>query len=159
VANAAGGALVGFYLAHLATQRQGVDAALVGALGIIINTAELAAALPLGVLADRIAPRVLLVAGAVLGAVGTQLFCISGLVAIFFLSRAGGDRQRDEWPTPASVPGRRDSEAAGAARPGDELLRTGAARWSGAGRSRRWDSVGLSHDGRLQPAGGGVPRC
>jgi MFS family permease len=88
VANAAGGALIGFYLADLAAQGYGVDAVLVGALGIIINTAELAAALPLGVLADRVAPRVLLVAGALLGAVATQLFGISGLAAIFFLSRA-----------------------------------------------------------------------
>jgi MFS family permease len=88
VANAAGGALIGFYLAHLAAQGYGVDAALVGALGVIINIAELAAALPLGVLADRVAPRVLLVGGALLGAVATQLFGISGLVAIFFLSRA-----------------------------------------------------------------------
>jgi MFS family permease len=88
VANAAGGALIGFYLAHLAAQGYGLDAALVGALGVIINTAELAAALPLGVLADHVAPRVLLVAGALLGAVATQLFGISGLVAIFFVSRA-----------------------------------------------------------------------
>lgn len=88
VANAAGGALIGFYLADLAAQGQGVDAALVGALGVTISAAELAAALPLGMLADRIAPRILLLAGALLGAVATQLFGISGLVAIFFLSRA-----------------------------------------------------------------------
>src|SRR5205823_3522534 len=80
VANAAGCALIGFYLAHLAAQGYGVDAALVGALGVIINSAELAAALPLCVLADRVAPRNMLVAGALLGAVATQLFGISGLV-------------------------------------------------------------------------------
>jgi MFS family permease len=88
VANSAGGALVGFYLAHLAAQGKAVDAALVGMLGAVTSGAELTGALPLGMFTDRFSPRKLLVLGALLGAVATQLFGITGIVAIFFLSRA-----------------------------------------------------------------------
>lgn len=88
VASAADGALVGFYLAHLAVQGRPVGAALVGALGVMANAAELAGAVPIGTLTDRYSPRGLLVLGALLGAVATQLFGISGVVAIFFVSRA-----------------------------------------------------------------------
>ncbi|GAB4407415.1 MAG: hypothetical protein Fur0044_00300 [Anaerolineae bacterium] len=88
IANAAGGALVGFYLAYLATQGRATDAALVGALGVVANSAELVGAVPMGTLADRFSSRRLLLFGALLGALATQLFGLSGAVTIFFLSRA-----------------------------------------------------------------------
>jgi MFS family permease len=87
IANSAGGALIGFYLASLAAQGRAVDAALVGALGVVANSAELAAAVPSGVLADRMSPRSLLVVSALLGAAATQLFGLTGIVTIFFVSR------------------------------------------------------------------------
>src|SRR5207253_10955912 len=88
VANSGGGALVGFYLAYLAAHGRNVDAALVGLLGVVFSGAELVGALPFGVLADRFSPRVMTVFGALLGGAATQLFGISGLIAIFYLSRA-----------------------------------------------------------------------
>ena len=88
IANSASGALVGFYLAHLALQGQLIDAALVGGLGVVSNGVELVGAIPLGALSDRLSPRVLLVGGTLAGAVATQLFGISGLVLIFYVSRA-----------------------------------------------------------------------
>jgi MFS family permease len=88
IANAGSGALVGFYLAALARQGARVDAALVGTLGAVASGAELLAALPLGVLVDRYASRLLLVSGALLGASAPQLFGLTRLAAIFFLSRA-----------------------------------------------------------------------
>ncbi|MCP5098737.1 MAG: MFS transporter [Chloroflexi bacterium] len=87
VANSAGGALVGFYLAFLASQGRAVDAALVGGLGIVANSAELIGAVPAGMLADRYSPRSLLVVGALIGAMATQLFGITGLIFVFYLSR------------------------------------------------------------------------
>lgn len=88
IAGGAGGVLVGLYLADLANRGSGVDAALVGTLGAVSFAAELVGALPMGVLSDTFAPRVLMVAGALLGAVATQLFGLSGMVSIFFLARA-----------------------------------------------------------------------
>lgn len=88
VANSGAGALVGFYMAYLAAHGRGVDAALVGLLGVVFSGAELVGALPFGVLADRFSPRVMMVFGALLGGAATQLFGISGLIAIFYLSRA-----------------------------------------------------------------------
>lgn len=87
VANAASGALIGFYLAALASQGRAADAALVGALGVVANGAELVAAVPIGILSDRVSPRVLLVGGCILGGVASQLFGISSVIGIFFLSR------------------------------------------------------------------------
>ena len=87
VANAASGALIGFYLAALANEGRGTDAALVGALGVVANGAELAAAVPVGALSDRFSPRVLMVGGCLLGAGATQLFGISSVIPVFFLSR------------------------------------------------------------------------
>ena len=73
VANAAGGALVGFYLAHLAKIGIHTDAILVGNLGAVTSGAELLLALPMGALADRYAPRMLLLGSAILGALATQI--------------------------------------------------------------------------------------
>ncbi len=88
IANAGGGALVGFYLADMARHGAPVGAGLVGTLGAVASGAELVGALPMGVLVDRFAPRSVLVAGALLGAVATQLFGLTRVVPIFLLSRA-----------------------------------------------------------------------
>jgi MFS family permease len=87
VAASAGGALIGFYLAALAVQGQAVDSRLVGALGVVVSIAEVAAALPIGVLTDRWSPRALLVLGSLLGAAATQLFGMSGAIGVFYLAR------------------------------------------------------------------------
>ena len=88
VASGAGAVLVGLYLAELATHGAAVDAALAGTLGAVSYGAELAFSVPMGMLSDAIAPRALMTGGALLGAVATQLFGMSGWVSIFFLSRA-----------------------------------------------------------------------
>ena len=88
IANSAGGALIGFYLAHLAKTGVHADATLVGSLGAVTSAAELLMALPMGALADRYAPRMLLLGGALLGGLATQIFGITHLIALFFLSRA-----------------------------------------------------------------------
>jgi len=88
IAGGAGGVLVGLYLADLANRGFTVDAILVGTLGAVSFIAELVGALPMGVMSDAVAPRALMTGGALLGAVATQLFGLSGMVSIFFLSRA-----------------------------------------------------------------------
>ncbi len=88
IASSAGGALIGFYLAALARAGRPFDAGLVGALGVVVNVAEVAGALPVGLLADRWSPRALLVLGALLGAAATQVFGLGALVPLFYLARA-----------------------------------------------------------------------
>lgn len=88
ISSGASAVLVGLYLAQLANHGARVDAALTGTLGAASYAAELAFAVPLGMLSDAIAPRALMTGGALLGAVATQLFGLSGWVSIFFLSRA-----------------------------------------------------------------------
>lgn len=87
IAGGASGVLVGLYLADLANRGRQVDAALVGTLGAVSFGAELLSALPMGMLSDTIAPRALITGGAVLGAVATQMFGMTGWVGIFFVSR------------------------------------------------------------------------
>lgn len=87
MAASGGNALVGFYLASLAVAGRPVDAALVGNLNATLDACALLVAVPLGALIDRTSPRLMLVGGALLGAIATQLFGISGVIAIFFLSR------------------------------------------------------------------------
>jgi MFS family permease len=88
IAGAASGALIGLYLASLANQGQSVTAVLVGTLGSISFFSELLLVLPLGILSDATAPRILMVGGSLLGALATQLFGLSSHIPIFFLSRA-----------------------------------------------------------------------
>ena len=88
ISGAASAVLVGLYIAELSNRGAPVDAALVGALGAVSYAAELIGAYPLGVAADHISRRALIAGGALLGGVGTQLFGMSGLASIFFLSRA-----------------------------------------------------------------------
>ncbi len=54
---------------------------------MVVSIAEVAAALPIGVLTDRWSPRVLLVMGSLLGAAATQLFGLSGVIAAFYIAR------------------------------------------------------------------------
>jgi len=88
LAGGAGGAMVGFYLAALAERGLPIDAGLLGLLNVVANLAELLLAIPLGLLADRYTPRAILVVSTLIGAAATQLFGISGVVAIFFVSRS-----------------------------------------------------------------------
>lgn len=88
IASSTEGVLIGFYLAYLAKLGRPVDAALLGALGVVINGAELISAIPIGILTDRIPIRAVLVGGALLGAVASQLFGFTGLILIFYISRA-----------------------------------------------------------------------
>jgi MFS family permease len=88
VANSGGGALVGFYLAYLALHGHAVNAVTVGALGFTVYIAELVGALPAGALTDHISPRWILPTAALIASFATLLFGLTGLVDIFFLSRA-----------------------------------------------------------------------
>jgi MFS family permease len=87
IASGASGVLVGLYLADLADHGFRVNAALVGTLGAVSFASELAAGVPMGVASDALAPRALMTAGVLLGAIATQLFGISSQPHIFFLSR------------------------------------------------------------------------
>jgi MFS family permease len=88
IAAGASGVLVGLYLAQLANRgSSAVGAGLVGILGAVSFGAELFAATPMGVASDAIAPRGLMTAGSLLGAGATQLFGMTGLSSIFFVSR------------------------------------------------------------------------
>jgi len=88
IASGASAVLIGLYLADLANHGATIGAAMVGTLGAVSFAAELAGAVPLGIASDAVAPRALMVAGSLLGAVAAQLFGMTGLVSIFFLSRA-----------------------------------------------------------------------
>jgi MFS family permease len=88
VAGGASGVLVGLYLADLANHGAKIGVPLVGTLSAVSFGAELAGALPLGVAADAVSPRILMTAGSLLGAAATQLFGVSGRVSVFYLSRA-----------------------------------------------------------------------
>ncbi|MGH9592587.1 MAG: MFS transporter, partial [Bryobacteraceae bacterium] len=88
IASGAGGVLVGLYLAQLATQGLAGGAALAGTLGAVSFGMELAASIPMGLVSDALAPRILMTAGALFGAVGTQILGIGGRTAILFLGRS-----------------------------------------------------------------------
>ncbi|OYT73393.1 MAG: hypothetical protein CFK52_02155 [Chloracidobacterium sp. CP2_5A] len=88
IAGATGGILIGFYLAALVAQGRALDAGLVGALTAVAFGAELAGALPMGMLADARTPRAMMASGALLGALAAQLFGLSSFVPAFFLARA-----------------------------------------------------------------------
>jgi MFS family permease len=88
IAGGASGVLVGLYLADLANRGEHIGAALVGVLGAVSFGAELLAAVPMGMLSDALAPRVLMTGSALVGAAATKIFGMTGWVSIFFLSRA-----------------------------------------------------------------------
>lgn len=87
IASGASAVLVGLYLADLADRGFRVNVALVGTLGAVSFASELAAGVPMGVASDAFAPRALMTAGALFGAVATQLFGITSQPRVFFLSR------------------------------------------------------------------------
>ncbi|MEM7802496.1 MAG: MFS transporter [Chloroflexota bacterium] len=98
LANNGTSALIGFYFASLALSGQetesflfltfAISAFLLGFLNLIVNVFEMLGALPFGLLIDRYSPRKIMVLGAMLGALATQMFNWGGgLIAIFFVSR------------------------------------------------------------------------
>jgi len=88
VASGAGGVLVGLYLAQLASDGLAGGAALAGTLGAVSFGMELAASIPMGLVSDALAPRILMTAGALLGAVGTQILGLGGRTPVLFLGRS-----------------------------------------------------------------------
>src|SRR5215472_1210350 len=87
IAGGASGVLVGVYVADLANRGFPVDAALVGVLSATSLGAELAGAIPMGLIADAIAARSLMTGGAILAAVATALFGWTRQIGVFALSR------------------------------------------------------------------------
>jgi sugar phosphate permease len=87
VAVGARGVLVGLYLAQLANRGSAIGAGLVGILGAVSFGAELVSSTPTGIASDAVAPRALMAGGSLLGAFATQLFGMTGLIGIFFMSR------------------------------------------------------------------------
>jgi MFS family permease len=87
IAVGASGVLVGLYLAQLANRGSVIDAGLVGVLGAVSFGSELIAATPMGIASDAVTPRALMTGGSLLGAGATQLFGMTGLLGVFFLSR------------------------------------------------------------------------
>lgn len=87
IAGGASGVLVGLYLSGAASRGIAIDAGFVGIIGAISFGAELLASLPMGIASDAVAPRWLMVTGALLGAGAAQLFGMTGRSAIFGFSR------------------------------------------------------------------------
>src|SRR5262245_34242309 len=77
VAGGASSVLVGVYIADLASRGFNMGAGLVGTLAAISFGAELAGAVPLGVLSDAVSARALMTGGALLAALATLLFGIT----------------------------------------------------------------------------------
>src|SRR5690349_10771567 len=88
IASGANGVLVGLYLAQLAGAGLQGGAELAGMLGAVSFGMELAGSIPMGLVSDALAPRILMTGGALLGALGTQLFGLSGRTVILFLGRS-----------------------------------------------------------------------
>ena len=88
VAGGASSVLVGVYIADLAARGFNMGAGLVGTLAAISFGAELAGAVPLGVLSDAVSARALMTGGALLAALATLLFGITHETSIFLISRA-----------------------------------------------------------------------
>ncbi|WP_080685300.1 MFS transporter [Pandoraea pnomenusa] len=88
IAGGASSVLTGLFLADMAKNGAPVNTALVGTLGTISFVAEVAGALPMGLLSDALSPRALMTGGAVIGAAAMQMFGMGGSTGIFFLSRA-----------------------------------------------------------------------
>jgi len=88
IAGGASGVLVGVYVADLANRGLPIDAAVVGVLSATSFGAELAGAIPMGVIADAVTSRSLMTGGALVAAVATMLFGWSHYVSVFLVSRA-----------------------------------------------------------------------
>ena len=88
VAGGAGGLLVGLYLSDMANRGAEISAAMVGALGAVSFGAELMGAIPMGMLADTVALRFLMIGGGAVGAAGIYIMGLTTFIPLFFLSRA-----------------------------------------------------------------------
>jgi MFS family permease len=88
IASSTNGALIGFYLAFLATHNHLANAALLGAIGTTYSISELSGAVPFGLLADRIPLRNILVTASIAAAVTTLFFGLTHQVVFFLLLRA-----------------------------------------------------------------------
>ncbi len=88
IAGSASAVLIGIYLAHLSSSDARIDAGLVGMLGAVSYAAELVASIPLGLAADAISPRWLMVGGACAGAAAVRIFALVPHPGIFYFSRA-----------------------------------------------------------------------
>jgi MFS family permease len=87
IASGTSGILIGLYLASLNNHGAHLGAGLVGTLSAVSFAAELFASIPMGLASDAMQPRLLMTAGAIIGAVAVFLFTVSGSTSIFFLSR------------------------------------------------------------------------
>jgi MFS family permease len=87
IASSAEGVLVGLYLASLGNQFGTVQTGLVGSLGAASYAAELVASVPLGLAADVLSVRLLMVCGALAAAIGVQLFAVTVSRPLLFLSQ------------------------------------------------------------------------
>src|SRR5438094_7936420 len=77
IGGGAGGVLVGLYLSDLGNRGFNINAALVGVRGAVSFGVELMGAIPMGMLAAIGAPRVLMTAGAVVGATATYVMAVA----------------------------------------------------------------------------------
>lgn len=80
--------MVGLYFADLGNQGQDVNAAIVGLLGAVAYGAELIGAVPMGIFADRLSPRFLMIGSGLLGAAGMGLLGVARSVPAFFVARS-----------------------------------------------------------------------
>lgn len=87
IASGTSGILIGIYLASLNNNGAHLSTGLVGTLSAVSFAAELFASIPMGLASDAMQPRLLMTAGAIVGAVAVFLFAVSGSTSIFFLSR------------------------------------------------------------------------
>ena len=87
IASGTSGILVGLYLASLKNNGAHLSAGLVGMLSAVSFGGELFASIPMGVASDVLEPRWLMTGGAVVGALASFVFALSGSTSIFFLSR------------------------------------------------------------------------
>jgi MFS family permease len=87
IASGTSGIMIGLYLASLNNHGAHLSAGLVGTLSAVSFAAELFTSIPMGLASDAMQPRLLMTAGAIVGAIAVFLFAVSGSTSIFFLSR------------------------------------------------------------------------
>ncbi|MGA7158298.1 MAG: MFS transporter [Acidobacteriaceae bacterium] len=88
IASGASGVLIGVYLASLSSTHINIDASFIGILGAVSFAAELLASIPFGLAADAVAPRWLMLSGALTGALAVRIFALAPHASTFFISRA-----------------------------------------------------------------------
>ena len=85
IASGTSGILIGLYLANLNNGGAHLSAGLVGTLSAVSFAAELFTSIPMGLASDAMQPRLLMTAGATVGAVAAYLFAVTESTSIFFL--------------------------------------------------------------------------